>query len=390
VYAIAAWTFAAVLLLGGQGLRTIAGVLKFQDFVYFYTLGHLAAAGDARALSNYDLLHRAQAALVPVASDLIYPPVYPPYTAVLFAPFSQLPFLPAALLWVCLSLAIYAAVVLVAWRAVSSTVPDGRLVAAVAVAFPPLWQLVMNGQVTAIVLVAFTLGWLALERGHSILAGAALGLLASKPQFGLVLAIVVLWRRQWGLLLGAMISTLAQLALVAWWLDVAALVDFARNVPGMIAQAEALEAKPWAIHSLRSVTRLLPAPLGAVAWLLLAGSVTALAVRTWRPDVSLRVRFGVLILASVLVSPHLIVYDTTVLVLPLLFFAGWMEAPERRAAALRIRPLMHALIVALAIPAAQVITVQPSVFLMAAICIVVAQAVRRESNEAAPATTTGG
>ena len=42
LYAIAAWAFAAVLLFGGHGLRTIAGVLKFQDFVYFYTLGHLA------------------------------------------------------------------------------------------------------------------------------------------------------------------------------------------------------------------------------------------------------------------------------------------------------------------------------------------------------------
>ena len=361
-------------------------MLKFQDFVYFYTLGHLATAGNARALADYDLLHRAQAALVPAASDLIYPPVYPPYTAVLFAPFSQLSFLPAAAVWVCLSIAIYAVVVRVVWKAVSSTVPDGRLVAAIAIAFPPFWQLVMNGQVTAIVLVAFTLGWWALERGHTILAGAALGLLASKPQFGLVLAIVVLWRREWGLLLGAMISTLAQMALVAWWLDVAALTDFLGNVPRMIAQADVLEAKPWASHSFRSFTRLLPGPFGTAAWLVLAGIFTGLAVRAWRPDVPLRVRFGLVILASVLVSPHLIVYDTTVLALPLLFFAGWMEAPERREAARRLRPLMHALIVALAIPAAQVISVQPSVILMAAMCVVVTQAVLGESNEAAAAT----
>jgi hypothetical protein len=372
-----------VLLLGGQGLRTSAGVLKFQDFVYFYTLGHLAASGDARALSNYDLLHQAQAALVPAASDLIYPPVYPPYTAVLFAPFSHLPFLPAASLWVCLTIAIYAAVIRVVWRAVSPTVPDFRLVAATAIAFPPFWQLVMNGQVTAIVLIAFTLGWVALERGRTILAGAALGLLASKPQFGLVLAVVVLWRRQWGLLAGALISTLAQLGLVAWWLDLAAITDFARSIPGMLAQADILEAKPWASHSFRSFTRLLPAPLGTGVWLLLAGAFTALVVRAWRPDVPLRVRFGLLIVVSVLVSPHLIVYDTTVLALPLLFFAGWMETPGRQATARRLRPLIHALIVALAIPAAQVIGVQPSVILMAALCIAVSRAIARESSVAA-------
>jgi hypothetical protein len=183
-----------------------------------------------------------------------------------------------------------------------------------------------------------------------------------------------------------MISTLVQLALVAWWLDVAALADFARHVPGMLAQADILEAKPWASHSFRSFTRLLPGPLGTVAWLLLAGVFTALAVRAWRPDVPLRVRFGLLILVSVLVSPHLIVYDTTVLVLPLLFFAEWMETPGRAATAWRVRPLMHALIVALAIPAAQLIKVQPSVILMVALCIVVAQAVARESQVAVQET----
>jgi hypothetical protein len=259
-------------------------------------------------------------------------------------------------------------------------------VAATAIAFPPFWQLVMNGQVTAIVLVAFTLGWLALERRRTILAGAALGLLAIKPQFGLVLAVVVLWRREWGLLAGALISTLAQLGLVAWWFDLTAITDFARNVPGLLAQADILEAKPWASHSFRSLTRLLPSPLGTGAWLLLTIAFTALVVRAWRPDVPVRVRFGLLIVVSVLVSPHLIVYDTTVLALPLLFFAGWMETPGRERTARRLRPLMHALIVALAIPAAQVISVQPSVILMAALCLVMARATVSESSVAAQET----
>jgi hypothetical protein len=121
-------------------------------------------------------------------------------------------------------------------------------------------------------------------------------------------------------------------------------------------------------------------------WLLLAGAFTALAVRAWRPDVPLRLRFGLLIVVSVLVSPHLIVYDTTVLALPLLFFAGWMETPGRQATARRLRPLMHALIVALAIPAAQVLRVQPSVILMAALCIVVSRVIVREPGVAAQET----
>ena len=120
----------------------------------------------------------------------------------------------AGLVWTLLSAAVYGAVVWLAWRAVRDDVPDGRLVAAAALAFAPAWHLLVNQQMTAILLVACTAGWLAFERGRPLLAGLALGVLAVKPQFGLVLAPLVIARGEWRVMLGAAISIGAQLAAV--------------------------------------------------------------------------------------------------------------------------------------------------------------------------------
>jgi hypothetical protein len=218
------------------------------------------------ALSDYPALHAAQAALIPESKELIYPPVYPPNTALAFVPFSSLSYLPAAWLWVSLTVAGYALFVYLAWRSVATTVPDGRLVAAAALAFPPLWQLVMNGQVTLIVLSAFALGWLMLERGRTFLAGAAFGLLASKPHLAIPLAAVVLFRREWSMMLGAIVAVALQAAAVVLWLDATALSNFAHGIPTMLASVDVLEAKPWAGHSLRTLTRLLPPWAGMPIW----------------------------------------------------------------------------------------------------------------------------
>ena len=54
-------------------------------------------------------LHDAQVALVPESAPDLYPTVYPPQAALLFAPFSGWPYRPALLIWNVLTIAMYAA-----------------------------------------------------------------------------------------------------------------------------------------------------------------------------------------------------------------------------------------------------------------------------------------
>jgi hypothetical protein len=298
------------------------------DFAYFYTMGALVAAHETAALYDPAAFREAQRHYVPGSATPRepYPPVYPPQMPVLCAPLGALPYHVAGLLWALLSAAVYGAVVWVAWRAVRNDLPDGRLVGAAALAFAPAWHLVVNQQMTAILLLACTVGWLAFERGRPLLAGLALGVLAVKPQFGLVLAPLVIVRGEWRVMLGAAISVVAQLAAVVAVLGIDAVRDYVAYVPWIAAHANALEALPHKSHSIRALTRFLPFGLGTPVWAVSSIALIAIAIRTWRPEVPLRLRLGLVLLASVLVNPHMIVYDAVLLVLPML----WLGAAAAR------------------------------------------------------------
>jgi len=117
-------------------------------------------------------------------------------------------------------------------------------------------------------------------------------------------------------------------------------------------------------HSLRSLTRLLPNWAGLPLWAALAGVVLWYTVKVWKSDAPVRVRLGVVMLASILVNPHVIVYDVTLLALPLLWFGAYMLETQRRAQAPAFGVLVYWLFAALFVPTAAAIGVQASVPLM--------------------------
>jgi hypothetical protein len=69
-------------------------------------------------------------------------------------------------------------------------------------------------------------------------------------------------------------------------------------------------------------------------------------------------------LAALLVNPHVIIYDVTLLALPLLWFAAYMLEPPRQEGAPAFGVLVYWIFAALLIPTARVIGIQASVPLM--------------------------
>ena len=126
-----------------------------------------------------------------------------------------------------------------------------------AAAFPPFWMLVLYGQITILILGAFWAGWMALERRHHVLAGAAFGLLAIKPQFGIPLAVVVLARRD-SVMWGRVTSVALQAAVASVMLGPEAFRGFASALLVTFNNVDLLESKPIFSHSLRTLTRLAP------------------------------------------------------------------------------------------------------------------------------------
>jgi len=373
------WAAAIAVAVVGARDRGIDGPVKSADFVHFYTLGHLAGSHQISPMYDRAALHAAQVALVPASAPDVYPTVYPPQVAAFFAPVSGWPYQRALLLWNVLTLVAYGVIVWSAWKAVSHRLPHRALAFTAAATFPPLWSLILYGQITILIVAAFWAGWLALERQRPLLAGMAFGLLAIKPQFGLPLVVVVLARREWMMLAGAALSTALQVGFAWLVLGWAAFEGFARTLPITLGNVDLMESKPFLSHSLRAVTRLAPNWLGVPLWFVLVAIVLYYTARIWRSQASLRVRLGAVILASVLVNPHLIVYDATVLVLPLLWFGAYMQEPQRRAQAGQFWKSVTWLYVALFIPTAAVIGLQLSVPVMVWMFALVTRAVFEEA-----------
>ena len=379
------WTVAAVIAFAGSGYRSVFGPLKGSDFVQFYTLGHIDERTAPTILYDPEAFHRLQTQLVPESDAEHYLTVYPPHVTFLFRPLARLTYGNAAFLWAAILAMTYGLCVWLAWRPFSGILHDRRLLFAAAAAFPPFWYLVLHGQTTIVPLVAFCLGWLALEHRRPFWAGMAFGLLLLKPQFALVLAVLVLVCREWSMLAGAIVCAGVHVIATVKFLGSGVLWDYAAIVMRLPELRELLEPRPDQMHSLSALTNRLSDDWGMILWALLSSLVIFQAIRAWRSSAPVAVRNGVLIIASVLVNPHVFVYDAVVLAPALVWLAVWAYGDARLSP--RIRAVfalgVYGLYLSLLVPAAALMAIQLSVLVLAGLFVVVSRDVIRSQENAA-------
>ena len=328
ILAVCLWSFYAWNLVT-PGLRDRSGNLKGTDFLHFYTLGALAA--EHRGTDLYDM--NAQSALaaqrVPEAAGIRYLHMYPPQVSLLFAPLSYLPYAWALAVWWFCSAVIYGACCFYFWRASPKLREYGGLVALLALAFPAFFHLIAWGQTSALALACFTLMFFLLRAKKEFLAGLALGCLIFKPQLGLAAAVIFLSIGAWKVLAGATLSAVVELSIGILYYG---LEPFRRWLSVMWHIRNALplvEPKLYQTHSLRTFwSMLLPWDDFSLAlYVLSAVAVLTLTVFVWRrKESSLALQYSCLMFATVLVAPHLTVYDLVILAPAFLLLADWLIA----------------------------------------------------------------
>jgi hypothetical protein len=187
--------------------------------------------------------------------------------------------------------------------------------------------LILHGQTSVLPLICVTAAWLALKADKRWWAGVALGSLVVKPQLGVAVAAVMIMRREWRMLGGALAAVAVQWGVAAIALGVGPLLDYFQMLRRGPDVAVLLEPKLYQLHSLRGFWSLLvPQPSVALGLYLVSGAaLLILTVRLWRPSVHLQVRYSALILATVLVAPHLSIYELVVLVPAFLMTADACE-----------------------------------------------------------------
>lgn len=322
-----------------------------RDFVNFWSAPHLVLAGQAPVLGDVDAYNAAiRAAFGHVAPNrMIFS--YPPHALLVLLPFGALPYLPALVAFTALNLAALAA-------ATRLLAPGRPLLWALACLSPSSAAMVMYGHFGGLLALAASLALIESGRRPG-LAGLLLALTSVKPQFALVLALVLLAGGRWRCLAAASAFTagLVALSLAAFgtgpwerFLEVVVplqgrlLGEFARTslatATSFYVSARFWDLPGWAASLLQGV-------LGGCAFL-----VAALAMRTGE-RVAEPARLLVVLLGCLLALPYANHYDLAVVapaLTVLLFGRGeepsplaelsWLIAPAAKLLAVAALPVI--------------------------------------------------
>jgi hypothetical protein len=352
------------------GLIDHSGNLKGTDFLHFYTLGSLALAHRGGDLYNMQAQSALAAQRVPAATGVFYLPLYPPQVSLFFAPFARSSYPCALALWLSFSALTY----LLCCGAILGACPNLRnhslTVMILALAFPAFWHLIAWGQTSALALACFTLAYLALRAQREFLAGLALGCLIFKPQLAIAAAIVFVITFRWKIISGAILAAAAQL-LAAWlFYGPGPLRDWMHTLFNLPHLLPLLEPRLYQTHSLRTFwTMLIPWPsISLTLYLTTALLISILTVACWRSHMPLPLRYSALLLATVLLAPHLTVYDLVILVPAFLLISNWIVAQPAHPATAYFKLLLYfAFFLPLLGPLARWTHLQLSVPVMAAL-----------------------
>jgi hypothetical protein len=346
------WAVAAMLVAGIYATtpnfrwRDDAAAAPFGgDFLQEWIGGYLVASGNADRLYDADYTKQLQhdPAIIGYRwSERRYlPMVYPPYYYAGVRPLATLSSVAATLVWAGLMVAALGFALVVCRRLAGWNAAALGWVAVLALVFPPLVENLITSQKATVLLLLFAATYALLRAGSPFFAGVAFGLVAFKPQLAAPIAVMMLCKRQWRFVLGGA-TTGVVLLLVSLATSWQACEDYVRFALGTGSYLQSPGYDLAKAHNWRGFFTLLAdgqasaweislATLVACfatlffAWRLFAGPFDAASDRFPR-------QFAGLMIATVLVSPHLLTYDLTILLLPVLLLATGSASRPRAAA----------------------------------------------------------
>jgi hypothetical protein len=285
------------------------------DFSNPYAAGTLAWAGKPADAYDPALQHAAEKAVFGNREVPFFGWHYPPFFFAIAVIVAAVPYGWGLLIWLATSLTAYLATI----RAI---VPRSETWL-VALAFPAVLVNIGHGQngfFTA-ALLGGALHWL--DR-RPWLAGVLIGLLAYKPQFGVLIPVALIANGRWGSI-GAAAATVAALVAVSYvtlggevWHAFAESTTFTRTV--VLEQGGTGWEK---IQSIFSAARMWGAGIPAAYALqtALALMLAAGLAWLWHSDAAFDLKASALATANLLATPYVLDYDLVVLAVSIAFFA---------------------------------------------------------------------
>ncbi len=319
------------------------------DFIGFWNAAHRVRHGDIVAIYDPDTWHRILSTTTGSISISWF--VYPPFTLFGLWPLGNATYDEAVLAWSLVPLAFYfALIVLLAKRSGlgaganpacennwSRTQAYGVLIA---FSLPFLSANLFSGQIGAIIAVFF-LGAAYFWPTRPVLAGICIGLLAIKPQMGLLMPFALMASGQWRVVAAAATTVLSLIILSTIWLGAAIWTDYLRMtqmfghfVGKGYDQIKQLALSPYV--SLQGAG--MPAALASLLQVVVSVAVLTVIIHGFwqrksdqkelgKEDERLDLRLALLAAGTLLATPYSLSYDTPLLMLSVipLLARGWRD-----------------------------------------------------------------
>jgi alpha-1,2-mannosyltransferase len=323
------WVAWLVSVLIGKGNMDLAGQVIGTDYLQFYTAGETVKSGHSPELYNFAYQSQLELNIAGAGLTSFHAFITPPFLAWLYIPFTLLPYAWSFIAWSILSL-------IFLWLSIKLLGMDQPLKCIFwSLTWFPIFAAISFGQNSLLSLFLFSLTFWLWRKEKYMEAGFVSSLLLFKPQLVLGLGVLWLleWRKSWKSLLGLTIGggILAGLCFMLLPEASRAYVELARNfIPGMLYQDQ---FPLWHLHSLRGFWILLfPGQKWLVEGLslLLSAAGVAVYIYFWRSKRQNKiVLFAGAICLTVWITPHDMIYDWSILLIPAILF--WQSHPRLKA-----------------------------------------------------------
>jgi alpha-1,2-mannosyltransferase len=329
---VALAVLAAFAIAFGYLVTTAEGVVDWQgrpigtDFSNVYAAGTLVLEGRPEAPFDPALQHEREQAIFGPATPF-YGWHYPPFFLFIAGVLALMPYALALAVWQAGTFALYLlsirSIVAGAGPAAAPIVRDPFWIL-LAAAFPAVFVNLGHGHNGFLTATLLGTALLLLDR-RPIVSGALFGLIAYKPQFGLMIPLVLAATGRW--------RTIAAAAATVAALVLAATAAFGLQVwdaflaSTRLTRILVLEAGDTGWHKIQSIfswVRMWGGTVGT-AYLIQGASVVALGaslVWLWRSAVSYPLKAAALTIGAILATPYSLDYDLMVLAPALAFLAA--------------------------------------------------------------------
>jgi hypothetical protein len=311
------------------------------DFRNLYTAGYMVQSGHGHELYDYDAQKAFQDAVVS-HEPIAIPFIRPACQALLFVPFSLLPFRLAYFAFLIVNLFALA----FCFRLLR---PYMRHLAEVWPGLPhatffflPIAAALMQGQDSIILLALLVIALVALDRGLDLTAGASVGLGLFKFQVVIPIALLFLAWRRWRFSAGFALSAIALAALSVWIVGWAQFEIYVRSILNLGISRSLSSGIQLPVSHMANLHGLVSGIFGdasfAVPLVVTTSAITLALAAIRRPHGA--EALGIAITISTVVSYYLFIHDLSVLLIPLVLTLDRFlesEAEGDRGGRIRVR-----------------------------------------------------